>query len=364
MQPPLGEPQSPYAQVGRGLLKACREHGVGIELRSEPTKGPRFLRFNVKLSQGARVAALRRLMPEVAHRLGLSEEPMVTQEAGALFIDVARTDPERPVRSNPKQAFRDGIPSWARPSSLWGSTRRGICTWRTSRAPGRPHALVAGGTGSGKSEWLRTAVAGLLASNTPDTLRLVTIDPKINAFGDLEKSSFLWTRESWWIPGSNRHATDVFDELITEMDRRYRLTRASGADNLADHVRKTGRPLPRIVCVCDEYMALVASNRDVKKQIEEAVTLLGAKARASGIHLVLATQQPSRAVVSGAIQANLPCRVALKLTSHIESTMILGHAGAERLTGNGNLLYRDFGNAVRLQAPLLSEADRRRRFSA
>ena len=151
--------------------------------------------------------------------------------------------------------------------------------------------------------------------------------------------------------------------LVEEMESRYQLTRESGSDNLAEHVRKTGRPLARIICLCDEYMALVTTQREARKRIEQSVTLLGAKARAAGIHLVLATQQPSRNVVSGAIQANLPCRVALTLTSHIESNMILGASGAERLTSNGDLLYRDFGDPQRLQAPLLSPEDWRRRFS-
>jgi DNA segregation ATPase FtsK/SpoIIIE, S-DNA-T family len=144
------------------------------------------------------------------------------------------------------------------------------------------------------------------------------------------------------------------------MDRRYELTRQSGADNLREHVEKTGSPLARIVCVCDEYFALVSQNKDEKKQIEEAVSLLGAKARAAGSHLVLATQQPSRQIIHGAIQANLPCRVALTLKSNIESNMIINAPGAERLTGMGDLLYKDFGNPIRLQAPLLTAEDRTR----
>jgi DNA segregation ATPase FtsK/SpoIIIE, S-DNA-T family len=148
--------------------------------------------------------------------------------------------------------------------------------------------------------------------------------------------------------------------LIEEMERRYQATRQSGADDLRSHVEKTGKPLARIVCVCDEYFALISQDKEEKKRIEGAVSLLGAKARAAGIHLVLATQQPSRAIITGAIQSNLPCRVALSLGSSIESNMILGSSGAERLTGSGDLLYRDFGDPVRLQAPFLIEEERKR----
>jgi DNA segregation ATPase FtsK/SpoIIIE-like protein len=147
------------------------------------------------------------------------------------------------------------------------------------------------------------------------------------------------------------------------MERRYQLTRQSGTDNLRSHVERTGKPLPRIVCVCDEYFALISQSKQEKAQIEEAVSILGAKARAAGIHLVLATQQPSRATISGAIQSNLPCRVALLLSSPIESNMILGGPGAERLTGSGDLLYKDFGDPIRLQAPYLPESERKRWFA-
>ena len=356
-------PPSPHVDIGRRLVRACREQGVGIETRGEPTVGPRFLRFEVRLSPGARLDALRRRMPEVALRLALPQEPIVSAEAGSLFVDVARPDPEI-------VPFERIVPQLPPVDPLVGSARlpigvdsAGQLHFADLSSAGRSHALVAGTSGSGKSEWLRVALAGLFASNTPDTLRIVTIDPKLNAFADLERSRFLWRPDAWWVPGSGREATDVFDDLIEEMDRRYQLTRASGSDNLAEHVRKTGRPLPRIVCLCDEYMALVTVDRAVRTSIEQSVALLGAKARAAGIHLVLATQQPSRNVVSGAIQANLPCRVALALTSHIESNMILGTSGAERLTGCGDLLYRDFGDPQRLQAPLLSAEERRRRFA-
>jgi hypothetical protein len=356
-------PPSPHVEMGRKLRRACAEQGVGIELsRREPIVGPRFLRFEVRLQPGARLDALRKRMPEVAHRLTLPQEPIVTPEAGFLFIDVARPDPET-------VPFERIVPQLPAVDPLVGSARVPVGVDSAGRlhsvdlaSAGRSHALVAGTSGSGKSEWLRTAVAGLFACNTPDTLRIVTIDPKLNAFGELERSRFLWRPDAWWVPGSGREATDLFDDLIEEMERRYQLTRASQSDNLAEHVRKTGRPLPRIVCLCDEYMALVTVDAGARKRIEQSVTLLGAKARAAGIHLILATQQPSRTVVSGAIQANLPCRVAMTLTSHIESNMILGTSGAERLTFNGDLLYRDFGDPQRLQAPLLSAEERRRRF--
>jgi DNA segregation ATPase FtsK/SpoIIIE, S-DNA-T family len=353
-----------YIELGKRLARAYREHGISLEVRGNPGVGPRFLRFDVRLSSGTRLDGIRRRTREVQHRLELGSEPLIVQESGRLYIDLQRPDPDTIL-------FSSIAAELPRVDSLYGSSKIliGIDAARRLRfadlgSSGRSHVLAAGTTGSGKSEWLRTMLASLIASNTPETLRIVTFDPKMTAFTDLENSKFLWKKGAYWIPGDGREPGELFEDVVEEMERRYQLTRQTGADNLRAHVEKTGRPLPRIICVCDEYFALVSRGRDQKMQIEDAVSLLGAKARAAGIHLVLATQQPSRAVITGAIQANLPCRVALALSSHIESNMILGAPGAERLTGSGDLLYKDFGDPVRLQAPFLPEEDRKRWFSA
>jgi S-DNA-T family DNA segregation ATPase FtsK/SpoIIIE len=351
-------PVETHEEIGKQLLRAYREQGVHIEFRDKAIAGPRFLRFDVRLTSGTKLDALRKPGKEVQLRLGFEFEPIVSHDSGRLYIDVARPDPETVL-------FSSLIPQLPKVDALRGSSKVPVGVDATGRihfvdigTAGRSHVLAAGTAGSGKSEWLRMMLAGLIASNTPDTLRLVTLDPKLAAFNDLEKSRFLWKKSAWWIPGGGHAASELFEDLVEEMERRYRLTHEARADNLTEYVEKTGKPLPRIVAVCDEYFALVAQNKDEKVRIELAVSLLGAKGRAAGIHLVLATQQPSRATISGAIQANLQCRVALTLTSSIESNMILGTAGAERLTLRGDLLYKDFGNPIRLQAPYLPESER------
>jgi len=350
-----------HVEIGKRLVRAYREHGVGIEVRSAPMVGPRFLRFNVRLTAGMRLDGLRKRTREVQHRLALGSEPLVVPEAGHLSIDVERPDKETVLFSNiqPRLPAIDALYGSAK--ILVGTDAASELRFADLSSSGRSHVLAAGTTGSGKSEWLRMMLASLIVSNTPDTLRIVTFDPKLAAFTDLEQSRYLWKKNAHWVPG-DRAASELFQDLIEEMDHRYQLTRHSGTDNLRSHIEKTGRPLPRIVCVCDEYFALISQNRQEKAQIEEAVSLLGAKARAAGIHLVLATQQPSRQIITGAIQANLPSRVALALSSQIESNMILGSSGAERLTGSGDLLYKDFGDPTRLQAPFLTERERRHLF--
>jgi DNA segregation ATPase FtsK/SpoIIIE-like protein len=201
-----------------------------------------------------------------------------------------------------------------------------------------PHILVAGTSGSGKTEWMRSAIAGLLASNTPETLRLVLIDPKRNAFGDLKDSPFLL--EGGLVYPPDNSVVEVLDRLIAEMEDRYRL------------FENWERSKPRIVCFCDEYADLVAI-RGERKEIEERIRRLGAKARAAGIHLVIATQYPRADIVDGALKANLQGRVCLRVTSHTQSNMMLNMSGAERLLGKGDLFWMDIGEPVRLQAPLL-----------
>jgi hypothetical protein len=364
VRPPATAPQQPaeldLEDLGKRLARAYREHGVGLEVRGAPQVGPRFIRFEVRTTPGSRADKVRQRTNDVQLRLGVEREPMVVQDAGRLYVDLQRPDPQTVLFSS----IRSQLPKL---DELRGSAQvplgvdsSGRLQFADLASSGRSHVLVAGTTGSGKSEWLRTALAGLVVTNTPETLRVVTLDPKLAAFADLEHSKFLWKKDSWWIPGMDRSPSDVFLDLVEEMERRYRMTRETESDNLREHVEKTGKALARIVCVCDEYYALVSQQKDEKQAIEQAIGLLGAKGRAAGIHLILATQQPSRQTINGAIQANLPCRVALFLQNPIESRMILDQGGAERLTGAGDLLYKDFGNPVRLQAPYLPAEERTR----
>jgi len=216
--------------------------------------------------------------------------------------------------------------------------------------------LVAGTSGGGKSEWLRSAIAGLTSSNTPETLRLVLIDPKRTAFAELKGSPYLRSSGGLVYPPEHS-ALDVLDSLIEEMERRYKLFEQNLVSDLPEYQTRTGNALPRIVCVCDEYADLLA-DRATTKQVEAAIVRLGAKARAAGIHLIIATQYPDRKTVDGALKMNLGGRVCLRVSNHTQSNMIINHSGAERLLGNGDLFFLSAGHPVRLQAPYLSAEER------
>ncbi len=352
---PFEFPADEVRSLGERLLTVLREYGVTAKFAGEPRVGPTYIRFEVEPGHGVKVAALEQRTREVRMRLELGADPILTITEGAIAFDIERTprrlvpfadvrdqiDPPRGILGNPRMPIGVGLDGRLRQADLA----------RNDHA----HFLVAGTTGSGKSEWLRTAIAGLVLGNTPEDLRFLLIDPKRTAFGWLRESPFLlrpivFTDET--------APTDVLSELIDIMEERYRQFAETGTDDLVQHVRETERPMPRIVCICDEYFDLVQGDNKQVKEIEQRITKLGAKARSAGIHLVLATQQPSRKTLSGVLDANILARVGLKMAKSIESRMLLQRNGAEDLLGNGDLLFKDDQGLVRLQAPLLSVEDR------
>jgi DNA segregation ATPase FtsK/SpoIIIE-like protein len=219
-----------------------------------------------------------------------------------------------------------------------------------------PHVLVAGTAGSGKSEWLRMALASLLATNTPETLRLMVIDPKRVTFQDLPQSPFLLDSQPiLYTPDEAIHGLAKLSEI---MEQRYVQLSKAGCTDLQALRRVLGpQTPPRIVCFCDEYGNLVAEKKN-RERIEGAINQLGAKARAAGIHLVVATQDPRAQILSPALKSNLGGRVCLKTTSATQSRMMMDDNGAETLLGHGDLLFKVTGDAVRLQAPLLEDVER------
>jgi hypothetical protein len=354
-----------YGELGERLQRAFREHVSDVQVVGAPVVGPRFVRYELRLGRGVKIDKVKSASTEVGLRLNLTRTPIVTHAAGRLTVDVERADPA----VLPFAAVRADVEALRGP---FGSSRLvvgvdlgGALHTADLADPSSAHALVAGTTGSGKTEWLRTAVAGLLLGNTPETLRLVLIDPKRVAFSELRKSPYLWTPASLWDNGGGADVVELLEALVGEMERRYGLLAAAGVDHLQEYVRASGRALPRLVCLCDEYFALLAQgDAGQDKAVVKAVALLGAKGRAAGVHLVLATQQPSRKVVSGPVDANIPCRVGLMMASSIDSKMIIQAPGAERLTGRGDLLYRSIGDPVRLQSPYVSAEERKAIYGA
>jgi S-DNA-T family DNA segregation ATPase FtsK/SpoIIIE len=242
-----------------------------------------------------------------------------------------------------------------------------------------PHLLIAGATGSGKSVCINTIITSLVYTHPPETLRLLMIDPKM-----VELSMYA-ALPHLGLPVVTNHqrAASVLKWAVWEMERRYRLLHANHARHIADFNRKveeqkplkgpretlaaqaglqrelpfdaayTGGILPYIVLIVDELADLMLT---VQGEIETPLATLAQKARAIGIHLVLATQRPSVNVITGLIKANFPCRIAFRVSAKVDSRTILDQNGAETLLGNGDMLFLPPGKSelVRVQGAFIS----------
>ena len=248
-----------------------------------------------------------------------------------------------------------------------------------------PHLLIAGVTGSGKSVCINTIITSLIYTHPPERLKLLMIDPKMVELSMYEKLPHLG------LPVVTNHhkAASVLKWAVWEMERRYRLLHANHARNIVDFNKKvddkkplkgpretlatqagiqkelpldgeyTGGVVPYIVLIVDELADLMLT---VQGEIETPLATLAQKARAIGIHLVLATQRPSVNVITGLIKANFPCRVAFRVSAKVDSRTILDQNGAETLLGNGDMLFLPPGKSepLRVQGAFISTEETER----
>lgn len=219
-----------------------------------------------------------------------------------------------------------------------------------------PHLLIAGTTGSGKSVGINAMVLSLLYRNSPKTLRLIMIDPKMLEFSMYNDIPHLLTP----VITEPKKAIAVFANLVAEMERRYRImsqTRTKNIESYNEKMKKDGgETLPFIVVIIDELADLMMTSG---KEVEFHIGRLAQMARASGIHLIVATQRPSVDVVTGLIKANLPSRISYRVGQKVDSKVILDQMGAESLLGRGDMLFTPPGSPgiVRLHAPFASEEE-------
>lgn len=222
-----------------------------------------------------------------------------------------------------------------------------------------PHYLVAGATGAGKSVCLNTLLVSLVMRYSPEELKLILVDPKRVEFRVYEHLPHLMIDEIITDP---KKVLAVLNWLVEEMERRYAMFESSGSliDNIEaynTHIASDTVPrMPRIVLIIDELADLMSH---IKKDLEARIQILTQKARAAGIHLVLATQRPSVNVITGVIKTNLPSRIAFKVTNFQDSQTILDKAGAEKLLGYGDMLYKNsvMPDSERYQGAFISKTE-------
>jgi len=322
------------------LVKALNELGIKVQIK-DAIHGPRITRYRVLLMNLSDVTKLNRSMPQLALAMNLGGAlPTVANgdEVKTVFIDLPRS------KDSWKAIGIERLRTWVRSGS---SNPNQLMVYAGVSVTGEdisfdlatlPHLLVGGTTGSGKSVCLHSLLLSLLLRHTPDTLLLALIDPKRVDFHPYAKLPNLYRHE---IATEVAVAREMLEDLVAEMEKRYGMFNRLSVSNIGD-ARRKGQSLPYIVVFIEEMSALV----DLDKNIEPLIARLAQKARAAGIHLVLATQRPDAKTFIGQIRSNVPGRIALVVQKSNESTIILDETGAENLLGQGDMLLRLPGESL------------------
>ena len=361
--------------MGAKLIESLRTFKVEGILTGR-TSGPTVTQFEIEPAPGVKVRQFANLANDLALAMRAPSIRVVAPipGKGAVGVEVPNPNPEM-------VAFREMLESadyqnkpMALPIAL-GKDLEGRAV--IADLAKMPHLLIAGATGSGKSVCVNTIVTSLIYRHTPKTLRFLMVDPKMVELSVYNVLPHLRHK----VVTDNRDAAAVLKWAVLEMQERYALLAENGARNIQDFNTKvrnaiplrrpkdpnvsfenrdyTGGVLPYIVVVIDELADLMMT---VAAEVETPLAMLAQKARAIGIHLILATQRPSVNVITGLIKANFPSRIAFRVASQIDSRTIIDGMGAESLLGNGDMLFIPPGKSEpsRLQGAFLSNDDTER----
>lgn len=372
----LDEPQpSPNVTSAEELESTSRlieqrllEYNMKVEVVAVQ-QGPVITRFELQLAPGVKVSQLTNLSKDLARALLVVSIRVVEVIAGKSTVGIEIPNPHREI-----VYFSEVLNSKA-----YGNSKATLPLALGHDISGQPvvtdlakmpHLLVAGTTGSGKSVGVNSMILSLLFHSNPDELRLIMVDPKMLELSIYEGIPHLLAP----VVTDMKEAANGLRWCVAEMERRYKLLAALGVRNIAGYNKKVKEaidageplldplfeanpamaslrpdeldPLPYIVIIIDEFADMMMI---VGKKVEELIARLAQKARAAGIHLILATQRPSVDVITGLIKANVPTRIAFQVSSKIDSRTILDQMGAESLLGNGDMLYLAPGTGLPLR---------------
>jgi len=356
--------------LSRKVEVILRDFGVDVEVVGVHP-GPVITRFELKPAAGVKVSRISGLSKDLARALSVCSVRIVEVIPGKSVIGLEIPNQERETVSLREVLSSQAFEGAVSPMTLVLGKDIGGKPVIADLAK-MPHLLVAGTTGSGKSVAINAMILSLLYKSTPADIRMIMIDPKMLELSVYEGIPHLLTP----VVTDMKEAANALRWSVAEMERRYRLMSMLGVRNLARHNRKITEaekngapikdplfspdplaedlleipnlePLPNIVIVIDELADMMMI---VGKKVEQLIARLAQKARAAGIHLILATQRPSVDVLTGLIKANIPTRVAFQVSSKIDSRTIIDQAGAESLLGNGDLLYQRSGSNLLTRA--------------
>jgi S-DNA-T family DNA segregation ATPase FtsK/SpoIIIE len=354
---------------GRVLQESLAQHGVDTSLVGM-TVGPTVTRFELELGAGVKVARVTTLQRDIAYAMAATDVRILAPIPGRSAIGV-----EVPNHARQLVALGDLLVA---PEAATASDPLDVALGKDIAGKAvflelatTPHLLIAGATGAGKSSALNSIICSILMRSTPDQVRLILVDPKQVEMGQYNRLPHLLTQ-----PVTNpKKAANALGWAVKEMERRYDLLYEVGFRDITgyngafdrgelagDQSRSAERAyerLPFIVIVVDELNDLMmVAARDV----EDSITRIAQKARAVGIHLIVATQRPSVNVITGVIKANIPARIAFAVSSLTDSRVILDQPGAEKLVGKGDMLLLPGNSSVaqRVQGAFVAEEEIRK----
>lgn len=348
--------------LSRQVELKLKDFGVEVQV-VEVRPGPVVTRFELQPAAGIKVSRISGLAKDLARALSVSSVRIVEVIPGKPVVGL---EIPNEIREMVRLRAILGSPEYEKSKSVLMMALGKDIAGRPVSADleKMPHLLVAGTTGSGKSVAVNAMILSLLYKATPEQVRLIMIDPKMLELSVYEDIPHLLTP----VVTDMKEAANALRWCVAEMERRYPLMAAMGVRNITGYNKKvqaaidsgepivdptvdlvdgeppvTLEPLPFIVVVIDELADMMMV---VGKQVEELIARLAQKARASGIHLILATQRPSVDVITGLIKANIPTRMSFQVSSRIDSRTILDQMGAEQLLGQGDMLYLAPGTGI------------------
>ncbi|RUO25878.1 cell division protein FtsK [Aliidiomarina minuta] len=356
--------QEELDQISSTLEAVLKDFGVEVQVAGVQP-GPVVTRFELDLAPGVKVSKISNLAKDIARSLSALAVRVVEVIPGKSYVGLELPNKSREIVWLREVISCDAFQKSASPLTMvLGKDIAGKPV--VVDLAKMPHLLVAGTTGSGKSVGVNVMILSLLYKSQPEDVRLIMIDPKMLELSVYEGIPHLLTE----VVTDMKDAANALRWCVGEMERRYKLMSAVGVRNLKGYNAKVaqgiadGEPLkdptwkpgdsmhesvpelehlPHIVVVVDEFADMMMI---VGKKVEELIARIAQKARAAGIHLILATQRPSVDVITGLIKANIPTRIAFQVSSKIDSRTILDQSGAEQLLGQGDMLYLPPGSGV------------------
>ncbi|HEX4343943.1 MAG TPA: DNA translocase FtsK [Solirubrobacteraceae bacterium] len=338
------------AKTAARLVEALGHFGVESKIVGT-VAGPHITRFELRLAPGIKMSKVAQLKDDLAYALAATDIRILAPIPGKTAVGVEVPNTRRRIVQL-GDVFQNAPAGWS-PLTIWlGKDVAGKAIGADLAK--MPHLLVAGTTGAGKSACINAMLSSLLLQATPHELRLVLIDPKQVELNHYESIPHLLTP----VITSPRMAANALQNLVREMEQRYSIMSLAKTRSLIElnrsRIKRGDSELPYILCVIDELADLMMV---APADVEDSIIRLAQKARAVGIHLVLATQSPRVDVITGMIKANVPSRIAFSVSSQTDSRVILDQNGAESLLGQGDMLFSPVGTSrlQRIQGAYIDE---------